>query len=147
MAATRYTGKPCHDCGKKKGPNQADLMRCFTCQKIAKRKSRDNAHDRHIRTTYGLDLKEYRRLLSFQAGKCAICTRATGRSKRLAVDHDHACREGHAPNVGCRECIRGLLCSFCNRAIGRWGDDPRVGERIAHYLTTPPWPTVRDARL
>lgn len=140
---TRYTGKPCHDCGRKKGPNQAHKMRCYTCQRVADRKSRENAHDRHIQVTYGLTLTEYRKLKAYQAGKCAICCKATGASKRLAVDHDHACREDHAPNVGCQECIRGLLCSFCNRAIGRWGDDPRVGDRLAKYLRNPPWHDVR----
>lgn len=142
--ATRYTKIPeCWDCGKKKGPNQRDKMRCFTCQKIADRKARAKRHENHIQTTYGITAAEYKQLLAFQAGKCAICCRATGRSKRLAVDHSHACQEGHEPKVGCRACVRGLLCSTCNEYIGRMHDDPRVGDRLAKYLRTPPWQSLR----
>lgn len=136
---TRFTGKPCWDCGKRKGPGQVDKMRCFRCQKIAERKQRETRHETHISTTYGITSKDYKSLLAFQAGKCAICTRATGRTKRLAVDHDHSCLLGHNPAQGCRECVRGLLCSTCNEFIGRMHDDPRVGDRMAKYLRTPPW--------
>lgn len=141
---TRFTGKPCFDCGKKKGINQNDRMRCFRCQKIADRKQRENRHATHIAATYGIDAKEYRALLAYQAGKCAICCRATGRTKRLAVDHNHACTSGHNPSMGCQECVRGLLCHTCNEYIGRMHDDPRVGERMAKYLRTPPWQELKE---
>lgn len=97
-------------------------------------------HAAHIEAKYGITREEYRSLYAFQAGKCAICCRATGASKRLAVDHDHKCDTGaHPHQFGCRECVRGLLCSRCNEFLGHIRDDARAGERIARYLRTPPF--------
>ncbi len=66
-------------------------------------------------------------LLAEQDGRCAICRRATGETKRLAVDHDHRTGE-----------IRGLLCSICNRMLGHLRDDPKAFWRAAEYLMNPP---------
>ncbi|WP_424923390.1 endonuclease VII domain-containing protein [Actinocrispum wychmicini] len=63
-----------------------------------------------------------------QGGRCAICQRATGRGKRLAVDHNHATGE-----------VRGLLCKPCNRdVLGHLRDDVSAFERAIVYLTDPP---------
>jgi hypothetical protein len=136
---TKYTGKPCAKCGRKKGSKQADHRLCFTCGKAARLKASQDRHDSHVQRHYGITKEEYAQLLAFQAGKCAICCRATGRSKRLAVDHDHSCKEGHDPKVGCPKCVRGLLCSTCNKFIGWNHDDPRVGDRMGRYLREPPF--------
>jgi hypothetical protein len=141
---SRYASEPnCSDCGKKKGPNQRNNMRCFRCQKIAERKASESKHDSHIQRHFGISRIWYKALMAFQGGRCAICCRATGRTKRLAVDHNHSCKAGHAKDVGCPECIRGLLCSTCNTYIGRVHDDPRVGERMARYLRDPPFQILR----
>lgn len=69
-------------------------------------------------------------LKAAQSGVCAICgpwTGRNGRTKSLAVDHDH--RTGK---------VRGLLCSDCNRILGVWRDNPAVFERAARYLVCPP---------
>lgn len=145
MSVSRYSKNPnCFDCGKRKGVNQVNKLRCFRCQKIAERKQRQSSHERHINLTYGITGAEYKQLLGYQAGKCAICCRATGRSRRLAVDHDHSCKEGHPPKYGCPECVRGLLCYLCNDYIGKMHDDPKVGERMARYLREPPWSKLRS---
>lgn len=139
-----YANDPlCRDCGKKKGPNQLKNARCFRCGKIATRKQRGERHGNHVEKTFGITGAMYGRLRAYQAGTCAICARATGASKRLAVDHNHACSMGHPPQVGCIECVRGLLCSTCNTFIGRVRDDPRVGERMARYLRDPPFQMMR----
>lgn len=51
-----------------------------------------------------LSVAEYNALLSSQDGVCAICKRACGTGRRLAVDHDHASGK-----------VRGLLCLHCNQ--------------------------------
>lgn len=76
---------------------------------------------------YGLRLGEYAALYAAQGGKCALCLRATGARKRLAVDHDHATGE-----------VRGLLCGVCNRTLGHFRDDPQAFLRCAAYLNQPP---------
>ena len=45
-----------------------------------------------VERTYGLTAEQYDALLARQGGRCAIC-RARPKSKRLAVDHDHATGE------------------------------------------------------
>jgi hypothetical protein len=77
--------------------------------------------------TYNVEAGFYAKLYAVQGGKCALCRRATGKTKRLAVDHNH--RTGDP---------RGLLCGPCNRIIGMWFDDPETFRRAARYLEEPP---------
>lgn len=80
-----------------------------------------------VQRVYGLPPGGYAKLLAAQGGKCWICQRATGRAKRLAVDHDHATGTP-----------RGILCSVCNRLLGHVRDDPDMLLRAAQYLLNPP---------
>lgn len=75
---------------------------------------------------YGLAPGDYARLLEAQGGTCAIprCP-ATGKRKRLAVDHDHETGE-----------VRGLLCGPHNYdLLGRFAGDL---EAALAYLAEPP---------
>jgi hypothetical protein len=92
---------------------------------------------------YSITAAFYALLLAFQGHKCFICQRATGQYKRLSVDHDHkqAVLDGHAPEKGCPNCVRGLLCSTCNKMLGHLRDDPLAAERMADYLRN--WPSRR----
>lgn len=85
---------------------------------------------RTLKHQYGITLEEYNKMLEKQQGVCAICGKAekitdkrTGNVKRLAVDHCHK------TNV-----IRGLLCLFCNTAIGKFKDNPELIEKAASYV-------------
>lgn len=69
-------------------------------------KARANKHNSHLRLMYGIDAKEYAKMLRAQNGTCKICRRPP-QTKRLAVDHDHNTGE-----------IRGLLCFKCNSTLG-----------------------------
>ena len=62
-----------------------------------------------------------------QGGVCAICQRAKGISRRLAVDHNHA-----------TGAVRGLLCAPCNQFIGYLRDDAAAFRRGYEYLSAPP---------
>lgn len=90
-------------------------------QSLDKNKERD----RRLRRKYGIDLQAYLVLLAEQNGKCAICGRTSGSSRRtsLVVDHDH--RTG---------AIRGLLCGQCNRVLGFVDDNPRTLRAALVYL-------------
>jgi hypothetical protein len=80
---------------------------------------------------YGLTEAEYRALYKAQGGRCYICQEATGKSRRLAVDHNHLTGE-----------VRGLLCSgslnanTCNRLIALY-KRPAL-ERAVEYTRNPP---------
>lgn len=74
---------------------------------------------------YGLTQTEYDELLAEQGGGCAICgrQREPRRGGSLAVDHDH--KDG---------AVRGILCSWCNRGLGMFSDDPEMLRTAATYL-------------
>src|SRR5690606_35002465 len=79
---------------------------------------------------------QYETLYRAQGGRCYICQRATGKSKNLAVDHDHS----HCPREqGCKDCVRGLLCSRCNHdLLGHCRDSVEMLQRAIDYLKDPP---------
>lgn len=77
--------------------------------------------------TYGLTAEDYDEIYEYQNGRCYICQHATGRTKRLSVDHCHA-----------TGMIRGLLCGPCNKMLGRFRDNPNAARRIIDYLAHPP---------
>jgi hypothetical protein len=101
--------------------------RCATHHRVESKRVKAAAHDRKVQVTYGLDPGEYEQLYAFQGGKCAICRRATGRTKRLAVDHDH--------KTGLP---RGLLCGPCNQMLGHGRDEKEFFRRFIDYLSMPP---------
>ncbi|PRH79344.1 endonuclease VII [Streptomyces solincola] len=85
------------------------------------------AHEKRVQRTYGLDPGEYDRLHAFQGGLCALCRRATGATRKLSVDHDHATGE-----------VRGLLCRPCNNTLGHARDAVAFFARGIDYLNDPP---------
>lgn len=101
--------------------------RCATHHREHRARARRQAHEHAVAGRYGLEPGDYDRLYRHQGGRCAICQRATGRSKRLAVDHDHKTGE-----------VRGLLCSTCNRFVGRLRDSAVAFARGCVYLADPP---------
>lgn len=101
--------------------------RCDTHQRAFRKASRIAAHDARVARTYGLQRGEYEALLDYQGGRCAICQVATGRAKRLAVDHDHV-----------TDAPRGVLCGRCNfELLGRY--DQHALQRAIDYLNDPPY--------
>ncbi len=80
----------------------------------------------NIRRKYGLTKEDYYSLLAKQNNKCAICgciESGHNATDLLLVDHCHK------SNV-----VRGLLCSLCNLAIGRFKDDKRNLIAATFYL-------------
>ena len=83
--------------------------------------------------TYGLEKGEYAQLYLFQGGKCALCRRATGASRKLSVDHDHA-----------TGLVRGLLCRPCNTMLGHARDSAMFFLRCIWYLRRTPYSRMRE---
>jgi Recombination endonuclease VII len=100
----------CEGCGEpfEKRMKKATLKTYVFCsRKCKERAKRWRQH--------GLTLDEFRAL----GDSCAIC--AT--TENLVVDHDH--RTGR---------VRGLLCGFCNSALGYLRDDPSLCDAAKTYL-------------
>lgn len=101
--------------------------RCATHWREEKKRRKAAAHENYVGKTYGLAPGDYQRLYEAQLKTCAICLRATGKTKRLAVDHDHATDE-----------VRGLLCGPCNSMLAHARDSDMFFYRAAGYLQNPP---------
>lgn len=133
MTRNRKPPKPCKDCPEgttRKTPYPGP--RCATHHRVFKAAQKQRTRARYLKATYNLPLEDYEALYAFQGGKCAQCKRATGRTRALSVDHDHACCP--SPPT-CGECTRGLLCGPCNDMFGHGRDDPKFFLRAADYLT------------
>lgn len=134
--------RPCKDCTAQgittTRPAPHPGPRCATHHRTAKQARAARAHGRRIQHGYGITATEYWAIHASQGGVCYVCRRATGRTKRLAVDHDHhkpGC--AHPPDVGCPNCIRCLACGPCNRdLLGRY--DVAALRRAIEVLTDPP---------
>lgn len=132
------TEKPCKDCLAEfvngtvsrmpKRPALHPGPRCTTHHRAVVRSRKAANHEKRVQETYGLEKGEYAQLHEFQLGHCAICRRATGASRRLSVDHDHA--DGK---------VRGLLCRPCNTMLGHARDRVDFFERAKAYLEYPPY--------
>lgn len=86
------------------------------------KKNPDTAVNYHYKTTYGITLDEYKRMLQEQRGVCAICNNPPVRG-RLHIDHDHESGK-----------IRALLCEPCNQGIGFLKDSSEVAQLAVNYL-------------
>lgn len=71
-------------------------------------------------------------MLEAQGGCCAVCKSTDPGGKGWQTDHDRSC----CPTLTtCGECIRGILCTRCNRAMGMFEDDPALLMSAAEYLS------------
>jgi hypothetical protein len=74
---------------------------------------------------------EYRAMYRAQGGRCYVCRKAAGKSRRLGVDHNHLTGE-----------VRGLVCTgslnamTCNRLIAIYSRAALV--RAVEMLNDPP---------
>lgn len=114
----------------KPGPRCASHWR----KEVARQK--EAAHDAYVCKTYGLKPGQYAALYAAQGGGCAMpmCNSA-GKSKRLAVDHDHRCCPG---STSCGKCVRGLLCQPCNDVLAVARDSTFYFIDCVLYLISPP---------
>lgn len=146
MAAPR---KRCRDCTAAGITTYRKILRagrCATHDRAWRSAKSQERKAKHVEDFAGITEHEYQLLLAAQGGVCYVCRRKPGQ-RRLAIDHDHGCTEGHPSNKACRKCVRGLLDRNCNRNIlGRLHDDPEALERGAFYLRNPPARAVLGPR-
>lgn len=136
-------------------------QRCTAHKRAHGRATKQRASDARSRKRSGLDEDTRQEVLAEQDRVCAGCKRpGVGRAKNqrrnLAADHDHdlAATHDHGDDVACLDCLRGFLCSTCNRHIigtlrGLLRSDAAVATALANlaaYLTDPPAARVRRRR-
>lgn len=95
------------------------MPRCKACQ-----------NERAQVARHGLS-KADKDAIAQRQGGCAICRRPAPGAMGWVVDHDRTC----CPNSkSCIKCRRGVLCTWCNSALGYALDSPETLRRMADYL-------------
>ena len=78
---------------------------------------------------YGRPLSSKDVLLIAQGGVCAICgTAKPGHKNGWQTDHNPRLPKHHP------EFVRGILCTSCNQALGKFNDSAAVVQKAANYL-------------
>jgi hypothetical protein len=72
---------------------------------------------------YGLTHETFLQMLASQGGRCPVCRTDAPAGVGWCVDHDHVTGQ-----------VRGILCDWCNQALGRFKDDPDVIAAAAKYV-------------
>ena len=119
------TQKQCRICNQIK--DRSDFKSGNLCNECLKQDSQR----RQIRR-YGITELQYWEMHQRQNGLCAICNQPERHRKRLSIDHDHSCCSTEMRSCG--KCVRGLLCSKCNRILGLALDSDQVLLNAAKYL-------------
>lgn len=130
----------CVDCEKEGLPLTRKATRpgplCVTHRRQRRKTASERRWELGTLPKYKMTRETYEALYELQGGRCGICRRANGKTKRLSVDHDHSC----CPTTPtCGQCTRGLLCGPCNRLLGFARDAVEFFRRCIDYLENPPF--------
>lgn len=88
-----------------------------------------------IASKYKLTEQGFNALLESQNGACAICKcLEPSNSKGWHIDHDRACCSSR---WSCGKCVRGVLCSNCNTAIGLLKENAETINNALAYIQKP----------
>ncbi|MFE7797001.1 endonuclease VII domain-containing protein [Nocardia sp. NPDC057440] len=137
----------CKDCDpniRKPRPAPHPGPRCETHKRAKAKADKARKRDLEIQRTYGISGDDYRAILEAQGGKCFICSRATGATKSLSVDHDHKCCP---ERKSCGNCVRAIICGACNRGVlGHLRDDSDALLRAIEVVVAHPAQKVLEER-
>lgn len=121
--------KPEADYGRHAAMSDGLQIRCTVCYKATY--DAEAARARSLMRHYKLTVDEYEAMVVAQGDACATCGTSDSGGRAWSIDHDHACCPG---NKSCGKCIRGLLCSSCNQALGLARDNVETLRAMIAYL-------------
>lgn len=110
-----------------KAPKMKDGLTswCKSCNNEYRKANPDKIKNSSLKCDYGIDLSQYKAMLTNQNHSCKTCSRHISElTKVLVVDHDHKTGE-----------VRGLLCDFCNRQLGVYENKPELFKNFDVYLS------------
>ena len=126
-------GKTCKECRSPTRKAPYPGPRCATCHRERRKGLAEARRLAYVLKQYNLSPEQYEALRAplrrNSKGQyiCPLCDRNQAR----CVDHDHDCCSG---KVSCGRCVRGLICSPCNKFLGHLRDDPSAFDRFKRYL-------------
>lgn len=115
---------------KSSGERRSYCVECDATRSKARYDDREYVLQKNTRM-YNKTPEWYREQHHLQGGVCAICLRPESQNTYLCIDHDHTCCP---PGGSCGKCVRGLICSPCNRGLGNLGDSLESLQRAVKYL-------------
>lgn len=86
---------------------------------------------KHLRVAKQYNLTKAQAQDLFREFKCSVCGTEDSGKRDFHIDHDHSCCDRPG---SCGKCVRGLLCGWCNRAMGSARDNPDLLRKMANYL-------------
>lgn len=93
---------------------------CKDCQRVKRRKY--SSEDSRLQRVYGISLDDLKRMEVEQDFKCKLCG-GDNKDRKLYVDHCHETGD-----------VRGLLCHYCNTALGMVKDNIETLKNMIKYL-------------
>lgn len=91
-------------------------------------KVRTNSYYKANWKRHKISEEAYAELMGKYEGKCHACQDRTATN----IDHDHGCCN---KRFSCGNCIRGVLCSQCNTALGLLAEEPEKIQRLLDYVS------------
>lgn len=125
-----YSGYIIHGRNKEK---PCDPCRLAANKYRREKRKKDNhslGYDPRRFKRHHISKEQYEKLINKHNGKCWICKV----KKAIAIDHDHSCCPG---SYSCGNCVRGVLCSNCNTAIGLFLENKSYLKEASLYLSRP----------
>ena len=138
-ALPRRTCARCHeekDASEFGGVTNPYCRPCHTEYERERRQANGQQNPEYTRAInlrrYGLTPVQFDEMLASQDNRCAICRTDEPGGQGWHVDHDHRCC--NTRKTSCGRCIRGILCSRCNIAIGNLRDDEVIIQAALDYV-------------
>lgn len=134
--------RPIGEFAKRGDTSVGRTAHCRTCMAAKWTAADHSQRTRAKRSRFGLSYDEYLAMCIEQGNRCRVCgnpetdVHQSGRTRELAIDHDHSTGE-----------VRGLLCGKCNKAIGLMLDDPERLRSAAEYLESSRLTTAKGGEL
>ena len=123
-----YSGYIIHGRNKEKPCEQCRLAANKYRREKRKNDNEKIGYDPRRFRRHNITKEEYDSLLLKNDKKCWICSMY----EAVHIDHDHKCCAG---SHSCGKCIRGVLCSNCNTAIGLMGESIERFKKAIKYLS------------
>jgi len=128
----------CADCRAIKKAEEYQTKKVEICKKL--REDRSDNHEKYrdqdLKKKFKISIEQFTEMLAAQGNCCLVCKTTTpgGAYNQWHVDHDHSCCGQENRKKTCGNCIRGILCSNCNLALGTAKDSSMILRALADYL-------------